>query len=300
MRLGRAGRTTAVAIAAAGLVVALVLLISALGQLTFRSGSPLPRAERVPDVGERVLPEAELPEVPDIVSTVLMVIFSVVLVGGLVMLVFSHDARKDLVRKLAGMALIGAAVFLAARVLRLLRGLGGNIVSSEPVDAVSLDIPNAAAVDPPDWTFPLIAALLSIVVVVTGATLASRLIARWRHRKEEEVPLDGLIEQVGLAADRIRAGGDLRSEVIACYKEMVDILSRQATGFLPVSRLTAREFADHLRDAGMADEHIDRLTGLFELVRYGHRDDERFSDEALACLDAIRASYRPAAEGAAT
>ena len=77
-----------------------------------------------------------------------------------------------------------------------------------------------------------------------------------------------------------------------CYKEMVALLCTQAS-VSGVAALTPREFAGALRARGMEDEHVDRLTAIFEQVRYGGRPGIAFADEATACLDAIRVAYEP-------
>ena len=56
--------------------------------------------------------------------------------------------------------------------------------------------------------------------------------------------------------------------------------------------MTPREFERYLLEMGLQDEHIRRLTRLFESVRYGTNaatpQDER---EAVACLSAIVEAY---------
>ena len=56
--------------------------------------------------------------------------------------------------------------------------------------------------------------------------------------------------------------------------------------------MTVREFAVQLAAAGLADQHIDRLTRLFELVRYSpNTPGERDEREAIDCLHAIVQAY---------
>ena len=92
------------------------------------------------------------------------------------------------------------------------------------------------------------------------------------------------------AADRIRAGANLADAVRRCYKEMSELLCKRAN-VSDVEVLTPREFTEALRDRGMQDEHVDRLTSIFEQVRYGGHPGIAFADEAVACLDAIRSAY---------
>jgi hypothetical protein len=57
------------------------------------------------------------------------------------------------------------------------------------------------------------------------------------------------------------------------------------------SYFTPREFAARLRSSGMMLAHIDRLTAIFEQVRYGGRSGGAFVDEAIGCLEAIEEAY---------
>ncbi|MCK4681559.1 DUF4129 domain-containing protein, partial [Candidatus Bipolaricaulota bacterium] len=57
------------------------------------------------------------------------------------------------------------------------------------------------------------------------------------------------------------------------------------------SYFTPREFAERLRSSGMMVVHVDRLTAIFEQVRYGGRPGEAFVDEATASLEAIEEAY---------
>jgi hypothetical protein len=56
--------------------------------------------------------------------------------------------------------------------------------------------------------------------------------------------------------------------------------------------MTPREFEQHLAEAGLGDDHIRRLTRLFESVRYGSNIPTKAEEEeALSCLNAIAEAY---------
>jgi hypothetical protein len=156
-----------------------------------------------------------------------------------------------------------------------------------------LDRPPAAPVEeetdtsPSNWSFVAIAAAISAVVVLVLAVLWSRFGSRWRRASEEDkTQLDELVETVGAAADEIQLGGDPRSAVLRCYREMIRIFARRRT--IEHTVMTARELAVALRRAGFDTEHVDRLTEIFELVRYGNRGGDQLAGRAAECLDAIR------------
>ncbi len=144
---------------------------------------------------------------------------------------------------------------------------------------------------PPSWSFTAMAILLSIGVAVLLTIVWAKFAPRWRRRDADDGPteLDELVETLGAAADEIELGSDPRSAVLRCYREMVRILCRNR----PIDHLhmTAREVADALHRAGFTLDHVDRLTEIFELVRYGNRSGEPLAERALGCLNAIREAY---------
>jgi hypothetical protein len=79
--------------------------------------------------------------------------------------------------------------------------------------------------------------------------------------------------------------------VLRCYREMSQILSEQR-GVARPRDMTPREFEQQLATVGLRDEHIRRLTRLFERVRYGARlAGEHEEREAVDCLSAIARAY---------
>ena len=144
---------------------------------------------------------------------------------------------------------------------------------------------------PPGWAFPAVAIGISIGVALLLAVVLAKLAPRWRSRRESEdkTELEELVDTVGAAADEILLGGDPRSAVLRCYREMIRIFARRKT--INHSHLTARELAVALRRAGFTAEHIDRLTEIFELVRYGNRSEKTLAERAIGCLEAIREAY---------
>lgn len=114
----------------------------------------------------------------------------------------------------------------------------------------------------------------------------------WRYRyniKGSRLPeLAGL---AGAAAADIRSGMSLQNVILRCYRDMGNLLSeRKKVLFSKV--MTAREFEMKLSSVGVKDEHVNRLTRLFELVRYGGRNVSKAEEhEAIACLEAIEQEY---------
>ena len=93
------------------------------------------------------------------------------------------------------------------------------------------------------------------------------------------------------AVQTLAAGSDLKDTVLRCYRDMNRALSQQR-GINRQQAMTPREFAAYLAGIGLRDEHIQRLTRLFENVRYGtYTASERDKREAVDCLNAIVRVY---------
>lgn len=166
----------------------------------------------------------------------------------------------------------------------------GEIAPSAPA------IPEALIDNPPTWSLLVTAGVIALL----GLGSLTFFVFRWRayrtyverKRIEQSSLKEGqqaIAEEAAAAAARIRQGEPLRGEVVRCYREMDELLSRQR--HMKASYLTPREFANALNDLGIRGDSIRQLTDLFELVRYGKRDDESLALEALSCLDKLHAEY---------
>ncbi len=148
-----------------------------------------------------------------------------------------------------------------------------EVASQEPTDVFQ---PNA-----PDWLVYAASAGLAVLLLVAARTVWQALSARRRR------PLELLSKEAQRTVEEIGAGADWRDAVRRCYAEMCRTLQK-GRGLARQASMTPSEFVAHLQEAGLPVGHIQRLTHLFELVRYGGRSaGEPEEAEALACLRAI-------------
>jgi hypothetical protein len=99
--------------------------------------------------------------------------------------------------------------------------------------------------------------------------------------------LEEIGEAARLALNDLAAGSDERDAVIACYVRMSDIVMRSKSIERGASR-TATEFAARLEESGLPGSSVQRLTRLFETVRYGSHASNRIdAEEARECLAEI-------------
>ncbi|MBT9163570.1 MAG: hypothetical protein DDT24_00481 [Chloroflexi bacterium] len=121
--------------------------------------------------------------------------------------------------------------------------------------------------------------------------LLAYLILRWRRGKTTRHLWEKEVSQAASrAAEELRQGLPIANVVTCCWVRMVEILSRQTT-VRDSHSLTPREFTGLLRGRGFSDGAIERLTYLFEEVRYGGKAAEPRREEALIALSAIERAY---------
>ncbi|MBX3053472.1 MAG: DUF4129 domain-containing protein [Caldilineaceae bacterium] len=138
--------------------------------------------------------------------------------------------------------------------------------------------------DPPVWLSWAVNTLVAIAFFLLLWYL-------WLRLRPKPTPQSLLVDEAASALAELEAGGDLRDVVLRCYVQMSAVLKenhrverRQA--------MTPREFEDQLAAVGLGNEHIHRLTLLFEGVRYGTQaSTDKTAQEASDCLQAIVQTY---------
>ena len=204
-------------------------------------------------------------------------------------LIVSADLRRELLRRLL---LALAAITLVYLLLALLRALPGEQTAAPQA---ALPTPPPAAAEPfPSFDPQPAPWLVAAIGLLAAALLIVAIWLAWRRARAEraERPASALLaDEAQAAAEGIAAGADPRDAVLRCYREMGRILG-ESRGVARAPSATPREFEAQLAAAGLRDEHIRRLTRLFERVRYGSRHaDAAEEHEAIECLTAIARAY---------
>jgi hypothetical protein len=167
-------------------------------------------------------------------------------------------------------------------------GSGGDDVEIGFDGSALQDVPPvpASVAEPPQWL--VIVITLAIVAAVLG------LAWMWWQRRQQNIrhdPAELLAREAQQAAQTIEAGSDLKDTVLRCYRDMSRVLG-DSQNIRRQKAMTPREFEMQLIDIGVSDDHIQRLTRLFESVRYGgNTATEREKREAVDCLNAIARAY---------
>jgi len=139
------------------------------------------------------------------------------------------------------------------------------------------------------WSLIATAALAAVLVGLTAAPLTLLILRRRRRRSLADQEAEEILAIAGDAVRELEEGAEPVGVVQRCYTRMLRALSDQS-GVNPTFR-TPREFASAMREVGLHSEGVDALTEMFELVRYGGRDDAPLAARAHGCLTALRLSH---------
>ena len=147
---------------------------------------------------------------------------------------------------------------------------------------------------PPVFQPPVITPLVSflitfgIIILIIGVIW---IFNRWWRRKQALLANRGTMEELATIArsslDDMLGGKDWGNAIIRCYDQMSRVVEKKR-GINREISMTPAEFARRLEAAGLPREPVERLTHLFEWVRYGGRNASRKEiNEAVACLTSI-------------
>jgi len=220
-------------------------------------------------------------------KVVIAVVFWVLFPWSLLYVIFSASARKRVLRDIVWVLSFLVVLYLLARALQQFAGLPQRSDAQAPGSSAPIESPPNVAEfisNPPAWLAFVISLIL--IVLVLGVIWYF-----WKRSRRHENPLQLLVQEAHEALHSLRAGRNWKDTVVRCYREMSRTLSEHK-GLRRPSAMTPREFEEHLQSIGLRDEHIQRLTRLFEEVRYGAKtSDERKEREAALCLEAIVQAY---------
>ncbi len=269
-------------------LAALLLLAAGMGGLRFEPGQDI-------NLLALLLGDGRLPTVPPSPAISgrmdfqpwMRVAFWLMLAFTLAYAIVSPQARKRLFMTLIFVLLI---LFIAERYRDRLQEQPLEVPAIEGIEALpavaapAIPEPPPFVTDPPVW-------LTWAVNVVVALAFFFLLWYLWQRLRPKPDPQSLLVEEAASALAELEAGGDLRDVVLRCYVQMSAVL-KESHRVERRQAMTPREFEGHLAAAGLGDEHIHRLTRLFEGVRYGAQSSTgKTAQEASDCLQAIVQTY---------
>jgi hypothetical protein len=277
----------------------LLLAILALGALTvlafglrdvqFNAGQPIGRYET-----ETPPPSGNLGVSFTHVSVKTQLVFwgVLVLLVSLIGLLLSPEGRKQLLRLFVRAFGTYWLVYFVMRNygerLAALANLNlGAFIFAQP-SGDSTNVPPPVFVPPQES--PWISYVVSIVLVIFLAFAGWRvwlLLQRVSFGRDKEEPLEELARIARSSLKDLSQGGDTSDVIMRCYFRMSNVVSDKRKLHRKDS-MTPAEFAVRLEQAGLPGDAVQRLTRLFEAVRYGgYRSGPKDVNEAVACLTSI-------------
>jgi hypothetical protein len=224
----------------------------------------------------------------DLTPGFMVLLFAILVAFGaaIVYLLVSREARKKLLLRLLPLLLLLAALLVSRQKPQAVP----QIRPQQTTVAETLETPAPVApvaefdATPPRWLLWGTSAGIALAVALGVGGLVWLL---WPRDVRAPSLLPELARQAQIAMEDLESGADLEDTILRCYFEMTRTVS-QARGVDRWVFMTPREFESRLVGAGLPRLAVQRLTSLFEQVRYGAQTAGAAEEqEAVACLAAI-------------
>lgn len=250
-------------------------------------------------LGTPVQPQATETNLPNIWPWLGVVTAAVLPLIIIQVLLVPHFLRKLIIQLGRSAAVLLALGLMLYRFrLELPSGLEQLATAFEQFSPGEVEGSNPIIVQPfsgtsPEWLVWALSALTAGIIVLGTRWLWMGL-SRLRARRNTPEP-EEYIEVARAAMTSIQEGEAAQQAVLRCYQQMLSLAARQR-GLVRPEHMTPSEFRQTLEMAGLPGRYVQRLTSLFERVRYGaHTSDPKMETEALHCLQALALAMEPAA-----
>jgi hypothetical protein len=229
-------------------------------------------------------------KLPDISNTswfyIFLCILWVALPVSIIFFIKYPEVRKRTLQGLMYVGIYSLILFLLSRKVREppaeLEEIEDSLVETTIIDTqrkASEFISSVAEAD------PNLNIILDIAILILIGILVWYLFQRFFIMQPSTS--DQIKAEVDSAIYEIESGVDLRNVIVRCYMDMCQILADRR-GIQREKTMTPREFELELQKLGFPQPAVQRLTRLFELVRYGNDQlDLAAEQEAIHCLTAI-------------
>jgi hypothetical protein len=203
-------------------------------------------------------------------------------------LLLSPQDRKRLYQIFIRVAVTALAMYLLIKNYpETLRGLfDWQQLGGDP--AAAANAPPMPEFQPPHVS-PLLSYLVSFSCALLWIGIMWALYTGWKRytATNSNKPLADIAHIARSSLNDLSTGRDTSDVIINCYLQMSDVVADKRKLRREIA-MTPQEFALRLERAGLPGDAVRRLTGLFEMVRYGDRKSApRDVTEAVNCLNAI-------------
>jgi hypothetical protein len=278
-------------------LISLLLLAGGVSDLRFRPGQSLNLIEwffselesqnqdDFPELTPSPADSQFLPEIGDVLLNSLIAVFWLLAFFTVLNFIISPKFRRDLIRMIAW--IIPLVIILP----QIARSMTQNVEipdESQPGGMLPGETSFPQAPDfvqnPPEWLFLLTNAILLLLIFIG-------LILIWRKFRPQKDTKAIVLTEIRRALADLDSGVQLKNVVFACYAQMCHEF-QEKQGVKRHRAMTPREFEVQLLEAGFASHHIQKLTQLFEAVRYGGKSVDLLTEnEAKISLSAILEAY---------
>jgi hypothetical protein len=213
-----------------------------------------------------------------------LVVVLVILAG----LLLSPQGRKRLYQIFLRVVVTALAMyFLIKNYPETLQGLfNWKQLGGDP--AAAANAPPMPEFQPPHVT-PMFSYFISFLCALAWVAIMWALYQGWKRytAMNSNKPLAEIAHIARSSLRDLSTGRDTSEVIINCYLKMSDVVAEKRKLHREIA-MTPQEFALRLERAGLPGDTVRRLTGLFEMVRYGDRKSApRDVTEAVNCLNAI-------------
>lgn len=275
-------------------VLSLVILAAGLSAVRFAPARPMNFGEGEIRPIQNVLAEIahQFSETPLWQQFSLVGLF--VFVVGLSIIFLPAEFRKRLLRMLFRMTILALAILYFFNNFELGEQM---MVPDEVIAPMSeMEAGEATVVPPeifePQSVSPIWSYLITLVIVAALGTLTWWLWRMWTQAQQrEEMPLKEFARIAQASLDDLSAGAEWEDVIVRSYVQMGEVVNERR-GIRRDIEMTPHEFAQRLVAAGLPASPVERLTRLFERVRYSrHGAGQDEVAEAVACLNEIASAF---------
>lgn len=266
---------------------ALTVLSVSLRDVTFNDAQPIGREEPTPFAPPPDFTREGTGEFSLLSQIVLW--GALITLLGLIALLLTPEGRKRMLRIIIRVvATYWALYFLLNRYPEILSAFNLNPAPGAADAAADngLDIP-PQVFTPPQAT-PLMSYVLSLAIVLLLVYLGWRVYRTWREMNPaDQRPLSEIARIARSSLRDLTSGRNSTDVILNCYFRMSDVVSDKKNLQRGLA-MTPTEFAIRMEQSGLPGDAVQRLTRLFEGVRYGgQRPGPKEINEAVACLTTI-------------
>jgi glucan phosphoethanolaminetransferase (alkaline phosphatase superfamily) len=267
---------------------ALAVLASGIEQIRFHEAQQYSQKEAVSTEGEisaQDVIEAWM-SIPLWKQVLLWILLCMLII--IMAIMMTPEMRKRLLLFLFRLTVTMIAIYY------YLKNYGANLLAKLNMNGVALTEPGSpvdtvpAPVFEPPPPSSTVSYLISFVFALLFVLTIWFMYRAWK--KYLAANTSSLKEIANIARSSLRdlsSGGDSSDVIIKCYLRMADVVADKRQ-LRREQAMTPQEFAMRLERAGLPGDAVQRLTRLFEAVRYGDRKSgPKEVNEAVGCLNTI-------------